>query len=123
MSLLIFLQPFLISLGHIEKQLKASDYQELQIGKIQLENELEGLTFDKIENNKLFFYEEQEKERVTIIFEQYKNMIRKITSKNGHQPIVMGIDSVCFSGDKEVIKWEVTTLEKERYTYFLFPDQ
>lgn len=123
MSVMLFLQPFLTSLIKIEEKIKTSDYLELQIGKIQLEIETSGMEFDKIDNNRLLyqFYDEVEKEEVTVIFEKYQNMIRKTTSRTGHQPIIIGIKSVLFTGDNELIQMEVVTLEEERYSYFLFP--
>ena len=123
MSILLFLQPFLSSLIKIEEKIKKSDYLELQIGKIQMDMDTRGIAFEKIENNRLFYryYDEKEKEEVQVIYEQYKTMIRKTTSRTGHQPMITGIKSVVFSGDKEMIQLEVVTLEKETYNYFLFP--
>ncbi|MDT2746478.1 competence type IV pilus minor pilin ComGF [Vagococcus fluvialis] len=123
MSVMLFLQPFLTTLIKVEEKIKTSDYLELQIGKIQLEIETSGMEFDKIDNNRLLyqFYDEVEKEVVTVIFEKYQNMIRKTTSRTGHQPIITGIKSVLFTGDDELIRMEVVTLEEERYSYFLFP--
>lgn len=125
MSVLLFLQPFLTSLIKVEEKIKTSDYLELQIGKIQMEIETSGMEFEKIENNRLMYRydDEVEKEEVIVIFEKYQNMIRKTTSRAGHQPIITGIKSVIFTGDAELIQMEVTTLEEERYSYFLFPEK
>ncbi|MEG0285854.1 MULTISPECIES: competence type IV pilus minor pilin ComGF [Vagococcus] len=122
MSLLLFLQPFLNSFMTMEEHLKESNYLEVQIGKIQMENEMEELEFEKIRHNKLVFSELQEKEKVEVIFEQYEKMIRKTTSKTGHQPIMTEVKKVNFLGDGDMIQMEVTTLEEKRYTYFFFPE-
>lgn len=120
---MLFLHPFIRSLIRVEEKIKTSDYLEVQIGKIQLEIETNGMEFDKIDKNRLLyhFYDEVEKEEVTVIFEKYQNMIRKTTSRAGHQPIITGVKSVVFTGDDELIQMEVVTLEEERYSYFLFP--
>lgn len=125
MSLMLFLKPFLISISRTQERIKKSDYLELQIGKIQLEQETKGTEFQKIENNKLIyrFYDEQEHKYVDVIYEQYQNMIRKTTNRAGHQPLITGIKSVVFTGDEELVQMEVITLEEEKHVYFLFPSR
>lgn len=118
MGLLLFLQPFIKNVTLMEEHVKKSAYLEVQIGKIQMELETRWLTFDRIENNRLIYRDE---EKTQVIFEQYQQMIRKITSKNGHQPIMTNIKSSSFIENDGVIEWEVVTLEGEKYTYFLFP--
>lgn len=101
----------------VDKHVTKDNYLELLIGKIQIESEIKEMTFQKIEKNKLYYVNE-DKER--IVFEQYKQMIRKTSDSKGHQPIVMGVDDVVFSEKKGLVKMEVTTLEGETYSYFLF---
>lgn len=117
MGLLLFLKPFLSMITQVDKHVTKDNYLELLIGKIQIESEIKEMTFKKIEKNKLYYVNE-DKER--IVFEQYKQMIRKTSDSKGHQPIVMGVDHVVFSEKKGLVKMEVTTLEGETYSYFLF---
>ena len=117
MGLLLFLKPFLSMITQVDKHVTKDNYLELLIGKIQIESEIKEMTFKKIEKNKLYYVNE-DKER--IVFEQYKQMIRKTSDLKGHQPIVMGVDHVVFSEKKGLVKMEVTTLEGETYSYFLF---
>lgn len=117
MGLLIFLHPFLTMIQAVDKHITKDNYLELSIGKIQMENEIATAKYAKIENNKLYYEKENEE---TIIFEQYKQMIRKTSKKSGHQPIVMGIENVEFFEVDDLVKMEVTTLEGEIYSYFLF---
>lgn len=117
MGLLLFLKPFLSMITQVDKHVTKDNYLELLIGKIQIESEIKEMTFQKIEKNKLYYVNE-DKER--IVFEQYKQMIRKTSDSKGHQPIVMGVDDVVFSEKKGLVKMEVTTLEGETYSYFLF---
>ncbi len=116
MGLLLFLQPFLKMISSVDNQLKKDNYLELQIGKLQMEHEIKESKFDKIAANKLYYSKEDGEK---IIFEQYKDMIRKTSNKNGHQPIVMGVKKVYFTELDKVIKMEVTTLEAETYIYYL----
>lgn len=120
MGLLIFLHPFLSMIQGVDNHIKKDNYMELLIGKIQMESEIKEAKFQKIEDNKLYYKKENKENKETIIFENYQQMIRKTSSQNGHQPIVMGIKQVIFSEEKELVKMEVTTLEGETYTYFLF---
>nr|WP_306298133.1 competence type IV pilus minor pilin ComGF [Vagococcus fluvialis] len=117
MGLLLFLQPFLVTLTRIENHLKKNDYLELQIGKIQMEKEMMSTSFIKVDENKIYY---NGKDRETIIFEQYNQMIRKTSSIHGHQPIITGIKEVLFTDEDGWIRMEVTTLEEENYCYFFF---
>lgn len=117
MSLLIFLQPFLKTTTNIQKHVKKSDYLEVQTGKIQMEMEIRACDFIKIENNRLYYQNQAEG---SIVFEQYKEMIRKTSTKKGHQPIMTGVKEVIFEENNGVVQMEVTTLEEETYLYFLF---
>lgn len=101
----------------VDNHVTKDNYLELLIGKIQMESEIKEMTLQKIENNKLYYINEDDEK---IIFEQYKNMIRKTSDAKGHQPIVMGIDHVVFSEKNRMVKMEVVTLEGEAYSYFLF---
>lgn len=101
----------------VDNHVTKDNYLELLIGKIQMESEIKDMTLQKIENNKLYYINEDDEK---IIFEQYKNMIRKTSDSKGHQPIVMGIDHVLFSEKNRIVKMEVATLEGETYSYFLF---
>lgn len=117
MGLLLFLKPFLSMITQVDNHITKDNYLELLIGKIQIESEIKEMTFQKIENNKLYYLSEDDEK---IVFEQYKNMIRKTNDSKGHQPIVMGVDIVVFSEEEGLVKMEVTTLEGETYSYFLF---
>ena len=118
MGLLLFLQPFLVTVKEIEKHAKKNDYLEVIIGKSQMEVEMKDLTFEKVEDNTLIF---RDKKDSRVIYEQYKQMIRKTSSTSGHQPILTGIEKVTFSEADHVIEMEVRTLEKETYLYYFFP--
>ncbi len=117
MSLMLFLQPFLVNIQQIQHHITKQDYNEVAIGKIQIEQNLHNETFHKIENNRLFLNRE---DGGYTIFEQYKQMIRKTSDRNGHQPIMMGVEKVLFSEDEQVITMEVWTTETEKYTYLFF---
>lgn len=117
MGLLIFLQPFLKTVVNIQKHVKKSDYLEVQTGKIQMELEIRACDFIDIKDNRLFYQNNAEGD---IIFEQYKEMIRKTSTKKGHQPIMTGVKNVIFEENNGIIQMEVTTLEEETYLYFIF---
>lgn len=120
MSLLIFLQPFLVTIKDMERHVKKSDYLEVQTGKIQMEVEFRYLRYEKIEDNRLIF---RDAENGRVIFEQYQQMIRKTTSKQGHQPIMTGVKQATFTENQRVINLEVRTTEEETYDYYFFPER
>ncbi|MGX7023980.1 competence type IV pilus minor pilin ComGF [Vagococcus hydrophili] len=117
MGLLLFLNPFLVTITRMENHIKNDDYLELQIGKIQMEKEMMSTSFIKVEENKVYY---DGKDNETIIFEQYKQMIRKTSSVHGHQPIITGVKDVQFIDEIGWIKMEVITLGEESYCYFFF---
>lgn len=117
MGLLLYVTPFLKTLNRVMEHGKKSDYMEVQMGVIQIAYEVRESTFDKLKDNKLYFTKNEEEK---IIIEQYNEMVRKTSNKNGHQPIMTGVNKVIFSDLQGMILMEVETLEEEQYDYFLF---
>lgn len=116
-SLLLF-HPFIEWLNLLQVREKESAYHNFQVGKIQLETEIQGLTFVGVKNNKLYFEKSITKTvSQPVVFEHYHQMIRKT---KGHQPIMLQVEKVKFSHVPEMIRVEVMLDDGKEEIFFLF---
>lgn len=113
--LLLFITPFIKMMVSMDERAKNDTYVELQIGMIQLEKEMSSMTFIEVKNNKLVFLDDSGENPEKYKFEHYKNMIRKTP---GHQPIIMGVQTVKFSEVDQNIRMSIKMTDGRRYTYY-----
>lgn len=113
--LLLYITPFIKMMVSMDERAKNDTYVELQIGKIQLEREMSALAFVEVKNNKLVFLDDSGEHPEKYKFEHYKNMIRKTP---GHQPIIMGVQTVRFAEVNQNIRMSIKMTDGRRYTYY-----
>lgn len=116
-SLLLF-QPFIEGVNMLQVRERKSAFNNFQVGKIQLEMEIESLHFKEVKDNKLYFEKSITKTvSQPVVFEHYRQMIRRT---KGHQPIMLQVEKVEFSQVQEMIRVEVMLEDGQEEIFFLF---
>lgn len=116
-GLLLFLTSFMKQINRLWEYQEDASYLEIQIGKRQLENEIETLTLVEVKPAALVYKKVVDgKADERIIFDMYEDKLRK---KPGFQPIIVGLKSVSFIEFDSLIEMTLITLQGEEYVYFL----
>ncbi|WP_276330750.1 competence type IV pilus minor pilin ComGF [Vagococcus bubulae] len=116
-GLLLFLTPFIKQVNRLWEYQEDASYLEVQIGKRQLEHEIEALTLLEVKPAALVYKKVVDgKADERIVFDMYEDKLRK---KPGFQPIIVGLKSVSFIEFDSLIEMTLVTLEGEEYVYFL----
>ncbi|MFD1318540.1 competence type IV pilus minor pilin ComGF [Loigolactobacillus zhaoyuanensis] len=79
----------------------------------QFEEFSAGATFDKCENNKVYFYQPAKKKQYRI--EPYKKMIRLMGSKKGHMPLLTGVEKAKLTYQAPFVKLTATMTSGRNY--------
>lgn len=121
MSILLFITPLFKQIHVFQSRSKEQAYMELQIGKEQLQYEIDHLYFVAAHPTWLEFRNQKPKDasrdnNEVVRIEKYGKMIRKTP---GHHPIIMNVKKVFFEEIEGVIRMELKTTDEEDYVYFL----